>query len=97
MLIKAGVDISRLERNTRRSLNIVSKVLATHGHELIITSTYEGNHSPGSLHYANQAYDFRSIDIIDEEAFDEIVDLLGHDYDVVWELDHIHVEYDPKG
>jgi len=59
MLIKAGVDISRLERTTRRSLTIVAVVLRDMDLELIITSTYDGNHMPGSLHYANQAYDVR--------------------------------------
>jgi len=96
MLIKAGVDISRLERTTRRSLTIVAVVLRDMDLELIITSTYDGNHMPGSLHYANQAYDVRVPHKQMRRACDGIKDALSFDFDVILEEDHIHVEYDPK-
>ena len=57
MLLKMGVDISRLERPIRRALNKIEKVFQKYGKEPVITSTYEGNHSPGSLHYANSRPD----------------------------------------
>lgn len=96
MLIKAGVDISRLERNTRRSLPKVQVVLDKDGEELTITSTYEGNHGEGSLHYADQAYD---IELPQQDPIGRCADMkeeLGPDFDVVGESDHIHIEYDPK-
>ena len=96
MLIKAGVDISRLERNTRRSLTIVAILFRDEGRELIITSTYDGNHTPGSLHYANQAYDVRLPPGLKHLFVDKIRDALGSDFDVIQENDHIHIEYDPK-
>jgi len=44
MLIKAGVDISKLKRPMRRALNKIARTLAAVvNEELIITSTYEGN------------------------------------------------------
>lgn len=96
MLIKAGVDISRLERNTRRSLTMVAIVLRDHEQELVITSTFEGNHTPGSLHYANRAYDIRVPANIKRMLINDIKEVLLVDFDVVLEKDHIHIEYDPK-
>ena len=100
MLIKAGVDISRLNREIRRALNPLSRLYKSEGEELVITSTYEGNHMPSSLHYHNDAIDIRwpksNVTTRDQIAR-KIRDLLGPQYDVVPERDHIHIEFDPKG
>jgi len=96
MLLKAGVDISRLERNTRRSLNKVAFVFIEAGELFIITSTYEGNHSAGSLHYNDQAYDVRLPVNGKVRIFARIKEVLGPDFDVImYELIY-HIEYDPK-
>ena len=96
MLIKAGVDISRLKRPIRRALNKIAAVVwAIEREELVITSTYEGNHSPSSLHYCDEAVDIRLWGKA-RKCRDEIKRQLGHDYDVIVESDHIHIEYDPK-
>ena len=96
MLIKAGVDISRLNREIRRALGKVDAIFAKYGSELIITSTYEGTHSAGSLHYANDAFDCRYPKANKEQCLSEIREILGGDFDVVEETLHIHIEYDPK-
>lgn len=96
MLIKAGVDISRLERNTRRGLQKVSDVFKGHKLEVMVTSTYEGNHSEGSLHYANQAFNVRTPAKDPVTICYEVMDAIGTDFDVAIEGNHIHVEYDPK-
>jgi len=96
MLIKVGVDISRLRPEIRKKLsNIASIMWACDSQELVITSTYEGNHSEGSLHYAHLAIDIRR-DQATTYSFPEIKRSLGKDYDVILEPDHIHIEYDPK-
>lgn len=96
MLIKAGVDISRLRPEIRRKLSeIARRVWSIEEKELIVTSTYEGSHSEGSLHYANLAVDIRRENLGDLVRM-ELVDKLGMDYGVVLESDHIHIEYDPK-
>jgi len=96
MLIKAGVDISRLERNTRRSLNKVAYIFSEAGELFIITSTYEGNHSEGSLHYANQAYDVRLPVESKMRILAKIQNVLTTDFDVImYELIY-HIEFDPK-
>lgn len=96
MLIKAGVDISRLKRNARRGLQKVDDVFRASKFELIITSTYEGNHDAGSLHYADEAFDIRKSDVSRYAIYHGIKEALGDDFDVVSESNHWHIEYDPK-
>ena len=96
MLIKAGVDISRLRPEIRKKLNeIARRVWSIEQEELIITSAYEGTHSEGSLHYADLAVDIRR-GSNGQQVRDELKNKLGMDYDVCLESDHIHIEYDPK-
>ena len=96
MLIKAGVDISRLKRKIRKTLCVVDKIYEEYGLELVITSTYDGNHSACSYHYANDAYDIRWRPCYGKDVYMRIKKALGDDFDVVLEKDHIHIEYDPK-
>ena len=96
MLIKAGVDISRLRPEIRKKLNTISGIIQTRANEeLTITSTCEGNHSAGSLHYANLAIDIRRPKK-PMTVYKEIKQQLGPDYDVILYVHHIHIEYDPK-
>jgi len=97
MLIKAGVDISRLNREIRRSLLAVDQFVRDFQEELTITSTFEGNHGAGSLHYSNDAYDFRRPLTVQGGTLKLLRGMIGDDYDIVWKADHIHIEYDPKG
>ena len=96
MLIKAGVDISRLERNTRRGLQKVADLFKAYDNEITVTSTYEGTHGEGSLHYANQAFDIRYPLLYKNEIRRELPEKIGKGFDVVEELTHCHIEYDPK-
>jgi len=95
VLLKAGVDISRLERKTRRSLTVVEVIFEDEGQPLIITSTYEGDHGAGSLHYANQAYHIRTPVMQTVRIFNRVRDALSEDFDFVAETDHWHIEYNP--
>lgn len=97
MLLKPGVDISRLNRPIRRTLPHVDRIYQTYQETFVITSTYCGDHSPGSLHYSNDAYDCRLPVNHPSIIFDRIRVKLGPDFDVVKEKDHYHIEYDPKG
>jgi len=96
MLIKPGVDISRLNREIRRALNDINGVFMSHGQEVVVTSTYEGNHSAGSLHYADDAIDIRLPDPPIVGLIAILKAGLGPNFDVVLERDHIHIEHDPK-
>jgi len=97
MLIKAGVDISRLNRQIRRALHVIDNAFLDNGEETVVTSTYEGNHSAASLHYANDAVDIRIPKKRVKEILSRIKNRLGDNFDIVDEQDHIHIEYDPKG
>lgn len=96
MLIKAGVDISRLNREIRRALSKIQTTLNYYSEELVLTSTFEGTHSPGSLHYCNDAIDMRTPGKKIAELVKDLKKRLGPDYDVILEGNHIHIEYDPK-
>lgn len=96
MLIKVGVDISRLRPEIRKKLSMIEGEYKQIAQELVITSTFEGNHSAGSLHYANLAVDIRRPPDGLHYAIANISNALGPNYDVVTESDHIHIEYDPK-
>lgn len=97
MLLKMGVDISRLSDPMRRGLNAIEAAHQAHGLEAIVTSTYEGTHSPGSLHYVNRAVDLRLPPAaVRERVVLELRKQLGPAFDVVLESNHIHVEHDPK-
>ena len=96
MLLKLGVDISRLKRQIRDALPKIDSVLREETqNEAVLTSTYSGDHLPGSLHYANLAVDLRlpvkNLDLV----LYKLSLRLGPDYDVVAESNHIHIEHDP--
>jgi len=96
MLIKAGVDISRLRPEIRIKLTPISRIVdAIEGEELVITSTYEGNHLPGSAHYVNLAIDIRRYKKA-EETRDAISRKLGPDYYVYLAMTHIHIGFIQK-
>ncbi len=69
-----------------------------------ITSANDSTHGENSLHYKNRAYDIRTKNIVGLAEFpvapqrwvDRIKLILGRDYDIIFERDHIHCEYDPK-
>ena len=64
-----------------------------------ITSANDGKHMAGSLHYKNRAFDVRIWNILDDTAeawVGRLKAMLGKDYDIVLEKDHIHLEYQPK-
>ena len=77
---------------------------------MVVTSVSDQGHGEESLHYVGRAFDVRTkgtrkgaINAVLEDQQREtelwagrIRSLLGKDWDVVVEVDHIHVEYDPK-
>lgn len=97
MLIKmgcGGVDVSSIHPKMWKVPRQVQKVYGDT--EIVITSTWEGTHGESSLHYLKRALDFRNTPNEMQEKVQRIRRDLGPDYDVVWEHDHLHIEYDPK-
>lgn len=69
------------------------------GREIVITAIFDGRHKIGSNHYKGTAIDLR----ISHYTRTQIIRLvsmvqkaLGPDFDVLLEVDHLHIEYDPK-
>lgn len=63
---------------------------------LVVTSTTEGEHTPGSLHPDGLAVDLRIWELSHPVQVAAALELLlGPEYDVVLEDTHVHVEYDP--
>ena len=69
------------------------------GKDVVITSCVDGTHSTKSLHYHGRALDFRTSHLTDSqrvEITDDLKVLLGDDYDVCFEGNHLHLELDPQ-
>ena len=66
-----------------------------------VTSANDSRHGDNSFHYTNQAFDIRIYNIAGDIHYEakrwaeRLQQALGPNYDVVYEPDHIHVEYDP--
>ena len=108
--VNDDVDVSQLSDEI---LNVLENVLEAYstfapGFEIVITSTYEDatrqGRQSGSLHYENQAVDFRTRGLDDQQVANIVhtlhTELHSSGYDVVNKHNadggpHIHLEYDP--
>ena len=93
---KDGVILYGLNIKMRPVLLYADSIWKSLGQELVITSTTDGVHSPGSLHPYGFAVDLRSNYFTNEqkaEACNKLRSRLGSSYSVVPEPTHIHVEY----
>jgi len=97
MLVKFGVgglDLSSLHVAMWYAVKVVNEVWGDE--EPVITSTWEGTHVPWSMHYRKRALDFRLPKDHPRERVEQVRKRLGNNYDVLYENDHVHIEYDPK-
>lgn len=96
--LKLGVKVNGLKPEALLGIFIAKSVFEFHGESvMVITSVTDGQHKTGSLHYKGQAFDLR----LPRNNISSIIvaglrEALHSDFDVVLEIDHIHVEYDPK-
>ncbi len=80
-------------------LREIEDIFKQYNSPTVITSAWEGKHGKGSLHPKGRALDFRTRLVkkyLREALTSDIDDMLGQDFDVVFEGDHLHVEYDPR-
>lgn len=64
----------------------------------VVTSGVDGVHRPDSLHYRGHALDFRTRHVQPDDRMALTAALaaaLGDEFDVVLEVDHIHIEFQP--
>lgn len=99
--IKPGVTIHGLQPQMVLAVIATHAIYASMGVELVITAGNDGKHMQGSKHYSGNAIDIRTYNLPDPkrnapEIVRQLQQDLGRDYDVIFEGDHIHIEYDPK-
>lgn len=94
-----GVNPKDITPETLDGLLKCCAVYIHRGQNFTVTSLNDSKHMRGSLHYKGRAFDLRTRDlsgILPEVMKGKLEAVLGKDFDVVVENDHIHVEYDPK-
>ena len=79
-------------------LTVANDVYASLGVELVITSANDARHSTTSLHYAGCAVELGTRNIPGDPATvaADLKSRLNVDYDVIFEGDHIHLEWQPR-
>ena len=91
-----GCDLSRLRYKARQALWLLEHLYGTQGENFIIFHTNDGSHKAGSLHFKNRAFDGGPPKNHREQLLKSAKEMLGRDYDLLDEVDHWHLEYDPK-
>lgn len=97
--LKSGARIDNLQPEIVLGILIAEGVYDSLGVDLVITEVTGSKHQKGSLHYVGLAVDLRSRDFSKEQLPVVLANLrenLGTEFDVVYEQDHVHVEFDPK-
>ena len=93
--LKDGVRLANLQPQAVLAITVAVTVWGDE--DLTITSANDSIHSKTSLHYAGAAFDIRTNGITDPDGKAILLEeALGIDYDVIYETDHIHVEYQPR-
>lgn len=90
------VDLSKLRFKARQALWLLVHLYEVDGQDLVITHTYDGIHKGGSLHFKNRAFDCLPPDRRGPEILKQSKEMTGPDWDIIDEVNHWHLEYDPK-
>jgi hypothetical protein len=99
LFLKPGVRITGLRPEILLAAVAAERVYEEAGHDFTITACVDGKHMAGSLHYTGAAIDVRTRDIplADvQKLIARIKACLADDFDVLLEVDHIHIEFQPK-
>jgi hypothetical protein len=105
MKLKQGVNLD-ISDEIVNILPVVNAIYKAHDKELVITSAKDSVHSKNSKHYWT-LNDTRPADAIDIRTnyfptvqvigiVAELKKQLGNNYDVIFEKNHIHIEFDKK-
>jgi len=96
--LKDGVSVVGIKPELLDGLLSLAVLFHQYELPLVVTALTDGVHKEGSLHYRGYAADLRSRDVPTWQLghlLDATHQTLGLSWDVVQEVDHIHVEYDP--
>lgn len=95
--VKPGVVVKEFNNALLKMLEAIDKIFLVLGHVPTITSVNDGTHMQNSKHYTNEAVDLRTRDLPVTslpKLCNDLKRVLGPDYDVVLEADHLHIERD---
>ncbi len=98
-MIKHGVKLKGIQPEMAIAYTIIVSIYQKFNQVAVITSAFDGTHKENSKHYTGNAIDIRCRMFTSEEkqmVTNEIRNALGGEFDVVNEIDHIHIEFDPK-
>lgn len=100
--IPKGASIRGLRPEILHACDVVGDVYEEEGFKAELSPNGEagGTHGVGSLHYVFLACDFRTRNVPEgrrQFLRDKIKEVLGDEYDVILETDHLHCEFQPKG
>ena len=97
--IYIDINASRVCTDLHPAMQPVLKFLAKRWTgDVHITSVLGGRHLPYSWHYWGRAVDVSTRDIDREKLEKLVVEMrrdLGFQYDVIYDSDHLHIEFDP--
>lgn len=94
--VKPGVHLFGLQPEMLWAIDRIAECAPD---DVVITSGRGDTHGRASLHYCGMAVDVRTRHLSSEQIrlwIRDIRALLGNDYDVIFEGNHIHCEYQPK-
>ncbi len=91
------VDIRNIQPEINLAIQVAHEIYQMYGCDLVITSVVDGQHMQGSLHPKGFAVDLRLPDMYGTmPVVMDLTDALGDQFDIIAEVDHIHIEFDPK-
>ena len=99
LFLKPGVRITGMRPEILLAAVAAMEAYKAVGHDLMVTACVDGKHMAGSLHYAGAAIDLRTRDVAPadvQKLITQIKACLGDDFDVLLEVDHLHIEFQPK-
>ena len=99
MQLKTNVRLADLKPQCVLAIIVANDVYKLFDKELVVTSIDDSVHHAGSLHPSGFAFDLRSSYFTSQQIQFVLAALkasLTTDFDIIFETDHFHIEYDPK-
>ncbi|WP_373031665.1 hypothetical protein [Sulfurovum sp.] len=95
---KEGVSILGASNQVSLGITCAHSVYLWFGEICTVTSVVDGKHGKHSHHKKGCAFDLRTrgVNVPENTLVEMLQDSLGDEWQVILEVDHIHVEYDPK-
>jgi conjugal transfer mating pair stabilization protein TraG len=97
--LKDGVTLLGLVPQMVFASIVIERLCEELGVACVVTAGNDGSHSETSEHYAGRALDFRTRELgpAQQQALvSKAQQVLGRDFGVLLEADHLHVHYRPQ-